>query len=94
MTQDMADFLRHCTLAGANLITYGEVGSGKTTLLSALIDAKPKSKRIITAEDPLEILINGERHPDTVRLVVQEGTEMRDLVMNALRMRPDVLVVG
>jgi pilus assembly protein CpaF len=94
MTQDMADFLRHCTLAGANLITYGEVGSGKTTLLSALIDAKPKSKRIITAEDPLEILINGERHPDTVRLVVQEGTEMRDLVKNALRMRPDVLVVG
>jgi len=94
MSQDMADFLRHCTLAGANIITYGEVGSGKTTLLSALIDAKPKSKRIVTAEDPVEILINPERHPDTVRLVVQEGTKMRDLVANALRMRPDVIVVG
>jgi len=94
MSQAMADFLRECTLAGANLITYGEVGSGKTTLLGALIDAKPKVKRVITAENPLEILIDEERHPDTVRLIVEEGVEMRDLVRNALRMRPDVLVVG
>ena len=98
MNADMADFLRDCTLAGANLIAYGEVGSGKTTLLSALIDAKPRSKRIVTAEDTYEILIDPDRHPNRVRLVVanakDERVNMRALVRNALRMQPDVLVVG
>jgi Flp pilus assembly CpaF family ATPase len=98
MSQEMADFLRDCTLAGANLIAYGEVGSGKTTLLSALIDAKPRSKRIVTAEDTYEILIDPDRHPNRVRLVVanpkDERVNMRALVRNALRMQPDVLVVG
>jgi Flp pilus assembly CpaF family ATPase len=98
MSQDMADFLRDAALSGANLIAYGEVGSGKTTLLSALIDAKPRTKRIVTAEDTYEILIDPDRHPNRVRLVVanskDESVNMRALVRNALRMQPDVLVVG
>jgi len=94
MSQEMADFLRDAILSGANFLTYGPTGSGKTTLLGALLDVKPASHRIVTAEDVQEIFIDEDRHPDNVRLHVEPKVNMQRLVKNALRMRPDVLIVG
>jgi Flp pilus assembly CpaF family ATPase len=94
MSQEMADFLRDAILSGANFLTYGPTGSGKTTLLGALLDVKPASYRIVTAEDVQEIFIDDDRHPDNVRLHVEPTVNMQRLVKNALRMRPDVLIVG
>jgi pilus assembly protein CpaF len=94
ITEAMAAWLRTVNLAGANLITYGETGSGKTTLLGALIDEKPEDKRLVIIEDTFEIFVDKVRHPNVVRMVVSEEATMRDLVKNALRQRPDHLIVG
>ncbi len=98
LTQNISEFLRACVLARLNIIVSGGPGSGKTTLLNVLSNFIPANERIVTIEDSAELQLN-RRH--VVRLEAKpaelDGTgrvEIRDLVTNALRMRPDRIVVG
>lgn len=84
--------------SGANLMVTGGTGAGKTTLLNALAGRIDSGRRIVTIEDAAELSLG---HPHVVRLEARpesrEGggdVTIRDLVRNALRMRPDRLVVG
>ena len=97
-SQEMADFLRACVVAGLNILILGGTGSGKTTLLNNLSMFIPDDERIVTIEDAAELLL---RQPHVVRLETRpaniEGKgriTIRDLLINALRMRPDRIVVG
>lgn len=95
MSPEMAEFLGEANIAGANIITYGRTGSGKTTLLTALLDQKPAERRLVVIEDTPEInLDTTTRHPNTVFMRTTTHRSMRDLVKNALRQRPDHLIVG
>ncbi len=98
MTKEMADFLRLCVLVRKNILISGGTGSGKTTLLNILSNFLPNEERIITVEDAAELRLAKEH---VVRLESRpqniEGrgeVAIRDLVRNALRMRPDRIVVG
>jgi pilus assembly protein CpaF len=99
MEERMARLLRWAVLGRKNIAVSGGTGSGKTTLLNALSVEIPSSERIITIEDAAELRFS--THPHVVRLETRmkniEGTgeiSIRDLVVNALRMRPDRIVVG
>jgi pilus assembly protein CpaF len=98
LSQEMADFLKACVMARLNIIVSGGTGSGKTTLLNVLSSFIPEDERIVTIEDAAELqlgqdhLVSLEARPANI-----EGKGMvtiRDLVANALRMRPDRIVVG
>jgi pilus assembly protein CpaF len=98
MTKNMIDFLRICVENGMNVVISGGTGSGKTTLLNMLSSFIPVSDRIVTVEDAAELQLQQEH---VVRLETRptsmEGTNaisIRDLIKNALRMRPDRIVVG
>jgi pilus assembly protein CpaF len=98
MTAAMAKFLRRCVMAKKNVVVSGGTGSGKTTLLNILSGAIPGDERIVTIEDAAELKLS---QPHVVSLESRpanmEGTgqiTIRDLVRNALRMRPDRIVVG
>jgi pilus assembly protein CpaF len=99
MENRIAQLLRWAVLARKNIAVSGGTGSGKTTLLNALSVEIPSSERIITIEDAAELRF--ATHPHVIRLEARmkniEGTgeiSIRDLVVNALRMRPDRIVVG
>ena len=92
------DFLRACGLGRRNIVISGGTGSGKTTLLNVLSSFIPDDERIVTVEDAAELQLR-QRH--VLRLEARpSNTEgkgeisIRDLVKNALRMRPDRIVVG
>ena len=92
-------FLEWAVLARKNVVVAGGTGSGKTTLLNALSCCIPAGERIVTIEDTAELRFL--EHPHVVRLEARprnaEGAgevTIRDLVINALRMRPDRIVVG
>jgi pilus assembly protein CpaF len=94
----MARFLTRCVVARKNIVISGGTGSGKTTLLNVLSGAIPESERIVTIEDAAELRLT---QPHIVSLEARpanmEGKgkfTIRDLVANALRMRPDRIVVG
>jgi pilus assembly protein CpaF len=94
----MAEFLSICVLHRKNMIISGGTGSGKTTLLNVLSNFIPKHERVITIEDAAELKLD---HQNLVSLEARpanaEGrgqVAIRDLVKNALRMRPDRIVVG
>jgi pilus assembly protein CpaF len=91
---EMRQFLHESNISGANMMSFGPTGSGKTTLLTALIDDKPRDRRIIVVEDTPEINIDINRHPNFISMLTSERRSMRDLVRNALRQRPDHLIVG
>ena len=98
ITEPVARFLQACVLGRKNLIISGGTGSGKTTTLNVLSSFIPDSERIVTIEDSAELHL-GQEH--LVRLETRpaniEGKgayTIRDLVKNALRMRPDRLIVG
>jgi pilus assembly protein CpaF len=98
LTEEMVEFLRACVVAKINVVISGGTGSGKTTLLNALSAFIPPGERIVTIEDPLELKLQ-QRH--VVRLEARppgiEGrgeVTQRDLFRNALRMRPDRIIVG
>jgi len=92
------EFLNACVLAGLNILIVGGTGSGKTTLLNNLSSFIANDERIVTIEDAAELQL---RQPHVVRLETRppniEGKgriTIRDLLINALRMRPDRIVVG
>src|SRR6266446_10034097 len=95
---EMMDFLAACVRARMNLLISGGTGSGKTTLLNALSAFIPPEERVITIEDAAELRL---QQPHVGRLETRpknaEGfgeITTRDLVRNALRMRPDRIVIG
>jgi len=98
MTPGIADFLRACVKAALNIVVSGGTGTGKTTVLNALSSFIPEGDRILTIEDAAELRLQ-QQH--VVRLEARpanvEGKgliSIRQLVVNALRMRPDRIVVG
>ena len=98
LTDQTVEFLDRCVQAELNILISGGTGTGKTTLLNALSTAIPDSDRIVTIEDAAELRLN-QRH--VLRLesrpknIEGEGEiAIRDLVRNALRMRPDRIIVG
>ncbi len=98
MTPEMARFMDVCVKMRKNIIVSGGTGSGKTTLLNVLSNYLPPTERILTIEDAAELRLN---QPHLVRLESRppniEGRgaiTIRDLVRNALRMRPDRIIVG
>lgn len=98
LTPAMGEFLAAAVQAKTNIIVSGGTGSGKTTLLNVLSSFIPANERIITIEDSAELQL---QQPHVVRLETRpaniEGKGeviQRDLVRNALRMRPDRIVVG
>jgi pilus assembly protein CpaF len=98
MTPKMARFLEACVEGRLNIVVSGGTGSGKTTLLNVLSGFIPEDERIVTIEDAAEIQMRQE-HVVTLesRPANLEGRgqiTIRDLVRNALRMRPDRIVVG
>ena len=98
LDRKMADFIRACIQARVNILVSGGTGSGKTTTLNVLSSFIPENERIVTIEDAAELKLQQE-HVVTLeaRPANIEGTgeiTIRDLVKNALRMRPDRIIVG
>ncbi|HLW02046.1 MAG TPA: CpaF family protein [Ktedonobacterales bacterium] len=98
ISEPMAELLRACVLARLNMVVSGGAGSGKTTLLNALSACIPADERIVTIEDAAELQLQ-QRHvvslEATAALADGSGrVTIRDLVVNALRMRPERIVVG
>jgi pilus assembly protein CpaF len=98
LTQPMLDFLSHCVKARLNCLISGGTGAGKTTLLNVLSSFIGGDERVVTIEDAAELQLHQEH---VARLETRppnvEGKgaiRQRQLVMNALRMRPDRIVVG
>ncbi len=98
LTHNMGSFLQTCVRARKNIVISGGTGSGKTTTLNVFSNFIPEDERIITIEDAAELKLNQEhlvslesRPPN----VEDKGEiNIRDLVRNALRMRPDRIIVG
>jgi pilus assembly protein CpaF len=98
MTQPMLDFLGHCVKSRMNALISGGTGAGKTTLLNVLSSFIGERERIVTIEDAAELQLHQEH---VARLETRppnvEGkgaVRQRQLLVNALRMRPDRIVVG
>jgi pilus assembly protein CpaF len=98
LTDQMARFLVRAVVVKKNIVISGGTGSGKTTLLNVLSSAIPEDERVVTIEDAAELRLH---QPHVVSLEAKppnmEGrgeVTIRDLVKNALRMRPDRIVVG
>ena len=98
ISESMSEFLRACVISRLNIIVSGGTGSGKTTLLNVLSSLIPENERIVTIEDAAELQLQQDH---VVRLESKaanvEGkgqVTIRDLVRNALRMRPDRIIVG
>lgn len=98
LTKEIAEFLKMCVLSKRNILISGGTGTGKTTLLNLISGFLPNEERIITIEDAAELKLSQEH---VVRLEARptniEGRgeiTIRDLVRNALRMRPDRIIVG
>ncbi|MEI8350978.1 MAG: ATPase, T2SS/T4P/T4SS family [bacterium] len=97
-TAGMRDFLKACVVARKNMIVSGGTGSGKTTLLNVLGSFLPETERIITIEDAAELQLKQEHvvslEARSPNIEGKGAVTIRDLVRNALRMRPDRIVVG
>jgi pilus assembly protein CpaF len=102
MSVQMAAFLEAMSIARANVLIAGATGSGKSTLLRSIVSAFPHEERVITIEDTAELELD---NPHWVKLECVHSREMAgrtqerrldvaDLVQNALRMRPDRLIIG
>ncbi|MEI8349600.1 MAG: ATPase, T2SS/T4P/T4SS family [Candidatus Omnitrophota bacterium] len=98
LTRRMADFLIACIHGRINVLFSGATGSGKTTTMEMLSYHIPEQERIVTIEDTAELQLH---HPNLVPMETrspdQDGkgeVTLRDLIRNALRMRPDRIIVG
>jgi len=98
VTEETMEFLRACVIAALNIVVSGGTGTGKTTFLNVLSSFIPDDERIVTIENAAELqlrqdhVVTLESRPPNI-----EGKgeiTIRDLVINALRMRPDRIVVG
>ncbi|MBI3542410.1 MAG: CpaF family protein [Deltaproteobacteria bacterium] len=95
--QRLGYFLNVCVVGRRNILVSGGTGSGKTTLLNLFCQFVPRSERLVTIEDTPEIFI---QHENSVRMVSRprDGSatpiDARELVANALRMRPDRIILG
>ncbi|HMB95767.1 MAG TPA: ATPase, T2SS/T4P/T4SS family, partial [Tepidisphaeraceae bacterium] len=98
VTAPIGEFLKACVVSRLNIVVAGGTGSGKTTLLNILSSYIPDHERIVTIEDAAELQLGQDQvvrleskkpHPDGTG-----GVTIRELVRNALRMRPDRIVVG
>ena len=98
ITPEVARFLERCSVGKKNVIISGGTGSGKTTLLNVLSSFIPEDERVVTVEDAAELQLRQEHVVSLeARPPNAEGRgeiSIRDLVKNALRMRPDRIVVG
>ncbi len=98
LTEGMLELLKACVRARLNILISGGTGAGKTTLLNVMSSYIPENERIITIEDAAELRL---RQTHVARMETRpaniEGNgaiRIRDLVINALRMRPDRIIVG
>jgi len=98
LNQDMASFIRACVRSRISMVVSGGTGSGKTTTLNVLSNFIPDTERVVTVEDTAELQL---RQRNLVSLEARSANvegrgavAIRDLVVNALRMRPDRIVVG
>jgi pilus assembly protein CpaF len=98
LTHEMAALLRACVQGKLNLLITGGTGTGKTTLLNVMSSFVPGDERIVTIEDAVELqllqehVVRLESRPANVE--GRGAVTIRDLVRNALRMRPDRIIVG
>jgi pilus assembly protein CpaF len=99
LSKDAARFLDICIYLGKNIIVSGGTGSGKTTMLNVLGSRIPKTQRLIIIEDAAELQVKAEhvvnfetRKADSERGVTE--VTIRDLVISAMRLRPDRIIVG
>ena len=98
LSEEMAEFLEACVKARLNIMVSGGTGSGKTTTLNVLSSFIPDKERIVTIEDAAELRLQ-QQHVVTLEsrppnLEGRGAITIRDLVRNALRMRPDRIIVG
>ncbi|MCU1443488.1 MAG: pilus assembly protein CpaF [Cryobacterium sp.] len=98
LTQQAAEFLRMCVLAGQNILVSGATQTGKTTMLNALLASTRQNERIVTVEETFELDLTAR---DVVAMQCRqpslEGSgeiTLRRLIKESLRMRPDRLIVG
>jgi pilus assembly protein CpaF len=98
MTEGMLQLLQACVKARLNIVIAGGTGAGKTTLLNVLSSYIPEDERIVTIEDAAELRL---RQTHVARMETRPANveghgaiRIRDLVVNALRMRPDRIIVG
>ena len=98
MTAEMVELLKACVKARLNIIISGGTGAGKTTLLNVISEYIPEDERIVTIEDAAELQL---RQPHVARMETrppniegQGAIRQRQLVINALRMRPERIIVG
>jgi pilus assembly protein CpaF len=98
ITAELGEFIGTCVELRLNVLISGGTGSGKTTMLNALSASIPDTERIVTIEDPLELKL---QQPHVISLEARPANidgkgevAQRDLLRNALRMRPDRIIIG
>jgi pilus assembly protein CpaF len=98
LTQPVMEFLRACVQLRLNIVISGGTGTGKTTILNSLSAFIPERERIVTIEDPIELklqqrhVLAAEARPPNIE--GKNEVTQRDLLRNALRMRPDRIIIG
>jgi pilus assembly protein CpaF len=98
LTPSMAEFIKTCVASRKNIVVSGGTGSGKTTLLNIFSSFIPEGERIVTIEDAAELqlpqdhVVRMESRPPNIE--GKGAIPIRELVKNALRMRPDRIIVG
>ena len=99
LSKDGANFLSMCVYLGKNILVSGGTGSGKTTMLNVLGSRIPETQRLIIIEDAAELQVKAEhvvnfetRKPDPKKGITE--VSIRDLVISAMRLRPDRIIVG
>jgi pilus assembly protein CpaF len=98
MTPEMLELMRGCVKARLNILISGGTGAGKTTFLNVLSSFLSNRERVVTIEDAAELLLNQEHvvrlETRTANIEGKGAVHQRQLVINALRMRPDRIIVG